>query len=232
MPHRRALLALAVTILVGTLVPPAAAAPLPSPLAPAARYEARIETIDLVQAATMIPSTWRPGCPVHLRDLRLLTVRFWGFDGRMHAGRIIVHEAVATDVVWVFRKIFEARFPIRRIELEDRYEGQENGSTLANNSSGFDCRPVTGGTRFSRHSYGTAIDINPLQNPYLYEDGHVTDPRARAYLDRSQDLPGMIHTGDPVHRAFTTIGWRWGGDFVVTPDWQHFDLDPARLPPA
>ncbi len=204
--------------------------PTPSPLQPAARFDARIETIDLVQAATMIPTTYRVGCPVHLRDLRLLTVRFWGFDRRVHAGEIIVHRLVANDIVGVFRKLYEARFPMRRIVLEDHYAGVRNASTLANNTSGFECRPVTGGTRWSRHSYGLAIDINPLQNPYVYEDGRITDPRAAQYLDRTRPKPGMILDSDVVVQAFAAIGWRWGGDFVQTPDYQHFDLDPARLP--
>ncbi len=207
----------------------AVALAVPTPLQPAARFEARVETIDLVQAATMIPSTWRTGCPVHLRDLRLLTVRHWGVDGRMHRGEIIVHKTVATDIVGVFRTLFDARFPMQRIVLEDRYENIPNGSTIANNTTGFDCRPVTGGTRWSRHAYGLAIDINPLQNPYVYEDGHVSDPRAAAYLDRSRRRPGMIHDGDLVVRAFARIGWRWGGDFVSTPDYQHFDRNPTSL---
>jgi D-alanyl-D-alanine carboxypeptidase len=216
-------------VIVALALAAALALPAPSPMQPAARFSARVETIDLAQAATMIPSTWRAGCPVHLRDLRLLTVRHWGFDGRLHLGEIIVHGSVASDIVGVFRILFEHRFPMKRIVLEDRYENVPNGSTLANNTTGFDCRPVTGGTRWSRHAYGLAIDINPLQNPYVYEDGHVSDPRAARYLDRAQQLPGMIHEGDRVVRAFARIGWRWGGDFVSTPDYQHFDLDPASL---
>jgi hypothetical protein len=218
-----------VTLVVQALVLSIALALPPGPLQRAARFEASIETIDLAQAATMIPTTWRPGCPVHLRHLRLLTVRHWGFDGRQHRGVIVVHAKVATQIVGVFRTLYDARFPIRRLELEDGYKPVENSSTLANNSSGFDCRPVTGGTRWSRHSYGLAIDLNPLQNPYVYEDGHVTDPRAVRYTDRSLREPGMIHPNDVVVRAFARIGWRWGGDFVSTPDYQHFDRDPATL---
>jgi hypothetical protein len=82
---------------------------------------------------------------------------------------------------------------------------------------------VTGGSGWSRHAYGKAIDINPVQNPYVYADGHVVDPNAARYTDRSLDEPGMIHDGDAVTKAFAAIGWRWGGHFNPPIDYQHFD---------
>jgi hypothetical protein len=195
---------------------------LPSPLQPAARFEARIERIDLPTAARMIGTSWHEGCPVSFADLRYVSVRYWGFDRRMHRGELVVHASVAGDVVRVFRKLFDAHFMIRRMRLVDDYDGDDDASTRANNTSAFNCRPVTGGSSWSRHAYGLAIDINPVQNPYVYADGSVLDPRAEPYLDRTRTDPGMIHDGDVVVRAFAAIGWRWGGDFSH-PDYQHFD---------
>jgi hypothetical protein len=122
----------------------------------------------------------------------------------------------------VFRLLFDARFPIRQMVLVDEYGGSDDRSVQANNTSAFNCRAVTGGTNWSQHSYGAAIDINPLQNPYVYSDGHVSDPRAVPYLDRSNVRPGMIVEGDVVVRAFDAIGWDWGGRWSSIKDYQHF----------
>ncbi len=199
------------------------AATLPAPLRPAAAYAARVHPIDAGIAARIVGRSWRPGCPVALADLRYVTVRYWGFDGRVHLGELVVHVTAAGPVVTAFRRLFDARFPIARMVLVDVYDADDDRSTRANNTSAFNCRPVTGGSRWSRHAYGLAIDINPVQNPYVYADGHVLDPAAAKYRDRSRRDPGMIHTGDVVVRAFAAIGWRWGGDFRTTKDYQHFD---------
>lgn len=154
--------------------------------------------------------------------MRLLTVPYWGFDGASRTGELVVHRDVAAEVESVFRALYEARFPIERMELVDVYGGNDDASMTANNTSAFNCRPITGGGRWSQHSYGRAIDINPLQNPYVYRDGSVIDPAAAPYTDRSRQDPGMIHAGDVVVNAFAGIGWSWGGNFTSTKDYQHF----------
>ena len=144
-----------------------------------------------------------------------------GIDGEVHTGRLIVAGEVAEDIVEIMSRLFEARFPIERIEPVDVYEGDDDLSMAANNTSAFNCRAVTGGSSWSEHSYGTAIDMNPLVNPYVVGET-VLPPEGAAYADRSLDAPGMIHDGDVVVDAFAAHGWIWGGTWSSPKDYQHF----------
>jgi len=165
--------------------------------------------------------SWRPGCPVHLRDLRLLRLTHWGFDGRRRTGRLVVHRDVARDLVAVFRRLYDARFPVRRMVPVDRYGASDFRSIEADNTSAFNCRFVEGTTRWSEHAYGRAIDLNPIENPYV--SGGRTSHRASVpYLDRSRWRPGMAVEGGTVVRAFDAIGWGWGGRWSGVKDYQHF----------
>ena len=166
-------------------------------------------------------STWRPDCPVPLDDLRYATVSFWGFDDRPHTGEMIVHERVADDIVGVFRRLYRARFPIEEMRVRRAGEIDAPPTGDYNNTDLFDCRPATGGSQWSQHAYGLAIDINPFHNPYLKGD-LVVPELAEAYLDRNSHRPGMIQPGDVVTRAFADIGWGWGGEWNTLKDWQHF----------
>ena len=115
----------------------------------------------------MVGTSWHRGCPVGLADLRLVTATYWGFDGRAHTGRIVVHRDVAADVLAVLRRLYAARFPIRRMVPVDAYGGSDFRSIEADNTSAFNCRYVDGTTRWSEHAYGRAIDLNPIENPYV-----------------------------------------------------------------
>ena len=170
--------------------------------------------------------SWRPGCPVPLSDLRLLTVSHWGFDGRPHTGQLVVNRDVAKPLAKVFRRLYELRFPIRHMKLDDMY-----GPTRARPSDGdvtgsFRCRRAvpspcgSGSGNWSNHAYGHAIDINPNENPYV-GCGAVYDSRSRAYVDRSRVRKGMVTPA--VVRAFASIDWGWGGDWTGdTKDYMHF----------
>jgi poly-gamma-glutamate synthesis protein (capsule biosynthesis protein) len=183
-------------------------------------YEATINAIGDATAARMA-SSWRPGCPVSLADLRFLTLTYWGYDGVAHRGELVVHAEQATRVVDAFRALFDSRFPIERMELVDAYGGDDHASTLANNTAAFNCRAVVGNPgSWSEHAYGRAIDVNPRVNPYLL-DPHVRDPELAPYIDRSVDDPGMIRPGDAAVQAFAAQGWQWGGAWSPT-DYQHF----------
>jgi hypothetical protein len=135
---------------------------------------------------------------------------------------MVVHEDEAGAVLRVFLRLFRARFPIKRMELVDEYGADDDRSMAANNTSSFNCRPVTGGSGWSQHAYGWAIDINPIQNPYITSNGTVLPPQGAAYVDRSRTARGMIHDGDVVVRAFAAVGWAWGGHFQSIKDYQHF----------
>jgi hypothetical protein len=205
----------------------------PSPLPPsptpsvsdavqaAPAFHGTVSAIDPGTSARMT-SSWHPGCPVPIADLRYLRLSHWGFDGVAHSGEMVVHKHVAGAVVKVFGKLFAARFPIRRMRLVDAYGGDDDRSMAANNTSAFNCRMVTGGSGWSQHAYGWAIDINPIQNPYVTRSGTVLPPEGAKYANRSLSAKGMIHAGDVVVRAFASVGWGWGGTWSGTRDYQHF----------
>ncbi len=166
-------------------------------------------------------SSWRPGCPVAPGELRLLSVTYLGFDGRAHLGRLVVNATAARPLASVFERLYDVRFPIRRIEPVDVYGADDYASIEADNTSAFNCRPATGSSRWSMHAYGLALDLNLLENPYV-NGGRTSHPRSRPYLDRSLELRGMVHEGDAVVRAFASIGWGWGGRWSDPTDYQHF----------
>ncbi|MFF8841545.1 M15 family metallopeptidase [Streptomyces sp. NPDC015127] len=166
-----------------------------------------------------------PGCPVPPERLRLITMNHWGFDGRVHRGELIVHQDAVRPVLRVFRKIFEERFPIRRMRVMAEYDGSDARAMADDNTSAFNCRRVTGDAgHLSRHSYGDAVDINPLENPYVDRAGAVHPPAARRHLERNPATEGLIVPGDPVARAMESAGWEWGGHWSP-PDYQHFSAD-------
>jgi poly-gamma-glutamate synthesis protein (capsule biosynthesis protein) len=166
-------------------------------------------------------ASWRPGCPVTVEGLRAVEVTHWGYDGAAHQGTLIVASEVAEDMIEIMGALFAARFPIERMEPIDVFEGDDDLSMAANNTSAFNCRPVTGGSRWSEHSYGIAIDVNPLINPYV--TGDVVLPReGAAYADRTTEALGMIHADDVVVAAFADRGWQWGGYWSSPTDYQHF----------
>ena len=168
-------------------------------------------------------TSWKPGCPVALRDLRVIAMTHWGFDGHVHRGELMVHRRYTSDVVGVFGALFDARFPIEKMELANGYMGNDPPLAQRNNTVGFNCRaPVGGGHRWSEHAYGRAVDINPDLNPYVSRSGRVEPLFGRVHVDRSLTTEGMIHADGVVVRAFRSIGWRWGGLWVGTKDYMHF----------
>jgi hypothetical protein len=169
-------------------------------------------------------SSWHPGCPVPLADLRLLRIGYWGFDRRARVGKMIVATSAVTAVRRAFGDLFRARFPIRRIRLVDDYGASDYASIEADNTSAFNCRLATGSSRFSEHAYGRAVDVNPIENPYVYPNGTTVHAASRPYLDRSRHRRGMAYRGGVLVRAFLAAGWRWGGDWRPPSgtDYQHF----------
>ena len=187
-------------------------------------FEASVEPINDALADEMIGLSWHQGCPVRIADLRLITMNHWGFDGELHRGELVVHEDVATDIVGVFRRLFGAHFPIQRMERIEGYGGDDDASMAANNTAAFNCREITGGGAFSVHSWGKAVDINPVENPYV-KDGIVLPPSSSAFVDRAVVRPGMIVDGDVVVEAFAAIGFSWGGNWDRLKDYQHFESE-------
>jgi hypothetical protein len=162
--------------------------------------------------------SYREGCPVGPAQLRVVRVSHWGFDGRARTGSIVVSRRIAADVRTVFRMLWDARFPIRRLQPVSVYRGSDDASMVADNTSGFNCRFVGGTSRWSMHAYGEAIDVNPVENPYV-QGSRVSPPAGRAFVDRSPYRPGMAVVNGILVRAFASVGWRWGASFG---DYQHF----------
>ncbi len=180
-------------------------------------FAASIKTVT----AQDLYASWRPGCPVPLSQLRAIDVTHFGNDGAVHHGRLIVHADLAQGMVAIFRDLYNLRFPIQRMEPIDAYGGDDMRSIRANNTSAFNCRAVTGGSGWSEHAYGRAIDVNPFVNPYV-KGSTVLPPEAGRFTDRSRTDPGMIHAGDAVVAAFAARGWSWGGYWSSLKDYQHF----------
>jgi D-alanyl-D-alanine carboxypeptidase len=180
-----------------------------------------VGTVSPVTRADL-PYSYRPGCPVAPSQLRLVRVSHWGFDGKARVGSVVVRFDVARDIVAVFRRLHKERFPIRRLRGIDAYKGRDAASLAADNTSAFNCRYAIapGPKRWSAHAYGLAIDVNPVENPYL-DRGAVKPPAGRRYLNRSRVRPGMAVPGGVLVRAFAAVGWSWGGRWS-SPDYQHF----------
>jgi hypothetical protein len=170
-----------------------------------------------------LPYSWRPGCPVGPAQLRRVRLAYWGFDGERHLGELVVNVRVVGDVKVVFRRLYQARFPIRRMRPIDVYKGSDRASMAADNTSAFNCRlvAVPGAKNWSMHAYGEAIDVNTVENPYVF-GGRARPDRGAAYVDRSNVRPGMAVEGGVLVRAFTRVGWGWGGRWRGSPDYQHF----------
>jgi hypothetical protein len=170
-------------------------------------------------------NSWHPGCPVGLGQLRYLRISYRGFDHRAHLGEMVVNASAVHELRRAFAALFAARFPIRRMRLVDRYGGSDYASIQADNTSAFNCRDATGSSRWSQHAYGLAIDINPIENPYVYANGTTTHSASDPYLDRSNVRPGMAVPGGTLVRAFDAIGWGWGGRWPLPTDFQHFSVN-------
>jgi hypothetical protein len=209
-----------------TIGPREGPVPQSAPVQPDGRpiYRAAITRIPSRVREWMTGLSWRPGCPVPLRRLRLVTLRYWGFDDRAHIGRVVVHRDVAARVVRAFGRLYEVSFPIRRMRLVDAYGADDGTSMEHDNTSAFNCRWRAGQPGvWSMHAYGKAIDINPVENPFVWSGG-FSPPSSARYVDRSERRPGMIYHGDAVWWAFRNRGWEWGGDWRY-PDYQHFSTN-------
>ena len=211
-------------VAVATLVVLVVLAAAPAATSNPAQFRGSVSPIDAALTKRMTGVSWKPGCPVALRDLRLLTLQHWDFDGRSRTGRLVVHRSVARDLVQVFRELYAARFPIRRMGLVDAYGGSDFRSIEADNTSAFNCRYVEGTSRWSNHAYGTAIDVNPIENPYV-AGGRTSHRASVPYLDRSRRRAGMAYEGGALVRTFDRIGWGWGGRWTSVKDYQHFSAN-------
>jgi hypothetical protein len=201
---------------------------LPMALFALAPFHSSIQPLSPHVRSELKREAWHPGCPVALSGLRMLTVTYVGFDGHTHTGRLVVNRAAAAPLARVFRRLYDLRFPIRHLSFADAYGPAGSRPKDGDISGSFECRqavpsPCVGGSgtgTWSMHAYGLAVDLNPVENPYV-GCGQSRDPKTRRYFDRSKHRKGMVTRA--VIGAFASVGWGWGGSWTgSTKDYMHF----------
>jgi hypothetical protein len=172
--------------------------------------------------------SYKADCTVPRDELRYVHVLHMGFDGQTKEGELVVNKAIADDVLAIFEELYQADYPIEKVELVDAYNADDEESMSHNNSSAFNFRFISHTTKISKHGLGMAVDINTLYNPYVKTvDGKLSiEPaNATAYVDRSKDFPYKIDHDDLCYKLFTKYGFTWGGDWTHSKDYQHFERD-------
>lgn len=173
--------------------------------------------------------TYQPNPYIQRSDLRYVRTLHWDYDQQTHVGELIVNRKIAQTVVTIFRKLYEAHYPIQQMLLPDVYGADDERQMRDNNTSAFCYRPIAGSKKLSKHARGLAIDINPLYNPYYKDraDGSrfVQPSTARKYCDRTKSFNYKIDKRDLCYRLFTEAGFEWGGAWKTCKDYQHFELN-------
>lgn len=183
--------------------------------------------IPVEVARRMEGKSYGAGCPVKMSDLRYLRLSHYDFEGNVKTGEMVCHKDVADALVKVFKKLYDVKYPIERMELIDEYDGNDEASMRANNTSCFNYRTVAGSRKLSRHAYGKAVDLNPLYNPYVRVRAngslYIQPSTAGNYVKRDKRTnPYMINRADAAYKAFTEAGFKWGGNWRRYKDYQHF----------
>ena len=162
--------------------------------------------------------------PVPLEDLCYLTISHYDFDDKVATGEMVVHKSLAPEVMEIFKDLFDKRFPIEKMRLIDEYKADDDISMEENNSSAFCSRRMTGSTtKWSKHSYGVAIDINPKYNPYVI-GSKVLPKGSESYVSRNQTgIKGFITGDGDCVSVFKKYGWTWGGEWTSLQDYHHFE---------
>lgn len=177
--------------------------------------------------ARMQGRSYPEGCTVPRSDLRYVRVLHVDAKGKVHQGELVCNKVIAQDLVEIFRRLYQARYPIEKIRLIDDYEADDEQSMRDNNTSSFCYRSVSGTTKLSKHALGLAVDINTRYNPWVRKgaDGHqlVSPDNGRPYADRQKTYPYKIVKGDLLYRLFIEHGFKWGGNWRTMKDYQHFE---------
>ncbi len=177
-------------------------------------------------SARIAGKSYKEGAEIPESDLRYLQVLHYDFDGNVRVGELICNKAIGSDLLYIFHRLYEEKYPIERMVLVDEYDADDAASCSANNSSCFNYRNTTGGSSLSKHAKGLAVDINPLYNPYISRDtGACVPENGSDYADRTLAFSHKIDENDLCYRLFTEAGFTWGGIWESTPDYMHFEKD-------
>lgn len=191
-----------------------------------------IQQIDDELYEKIYEKSYKETCEVPLHDLNYLHVLHKGFDGETKEGEIICHKAIAQTLLQIFKELYDASYPIEKIQLVDEYDADDETSMRANNSSCFNFRFISFTKIISKHGKGLAIDINPLYNPYIkYVNGklNIEPATAEEYTDRTKNFPYKIDENDLCYKIFTKYGFEWGGSWESCKDYQHFELPDEAI---
>lgn len=171
--------------------------------------------------------SYKPNCSIPRSSLRYIKVLHYTADGKICLGEMICNKRIANDLVDIFHKLFDARYPIEKMLLIDNYHADDELSMSANNTSCFNFRKRTRMKKLSNHATGCAVDINPLYNPYVNPRGskafHVRPINGAPYADRKKSFRFKIDHHDLCYKLFVSHGFIWGGDWRRTKDYQHFE---------
>ena len=193
-----------------------------------AEYRSSISPITSEIKKRMIKgNSWREGCPIGLKDLRYLRIKHLNFNGEEQMGEMIVHKEISVEVTEIFKALYEIGYPIRKMRLVSDYKGSDWQSIESDNTSAFNCRKATGSKKWSKHSYGKAIDINPIENPYISRKGYISHKASKIYRKRVHQKStytdrAVLLKDDKAVQIFKKYGWQWGGDWSGVKDYQHF----------
>ena len=157
--------------------------------------------------------------PDSIKDLMVLVnVEYWGYDSIMHKGQIVVNKSIEKEVSSIFRELFDIQFPIEKVIPVSHFNWDDDSSMFYNNSSSFNYRKIKNSNKLSEHSLGLAIDINPKENPHIDRFGKVSPSNAEY---NTSDM-GTIYDGSECYNVFSKYGWKWGGHWRYSKDYQHF----------
>lgn len=189
----------------------------------------RVKVLNAVVTQTTaaeVADTYHSGCPVGPSKLRTIHLNFYGLDKRMHRGVIIVASGRVKSVKAAFNVGLKGGFRIRQMTNPNHWGGSDPKQMEDDNSSGFNCRKVTGNPYAqSPHSYGIAIDVNTRENPYRDVNGKWWPDSGKSYIKRTPWRQGMLTRSGSLTMAFRHRGYFWGGFWSPGTDYQHFEYD-------
>lgn len=189
------------------------------------KFEIRDIPLD-IQNKMIEKKVWSSECIIPLKKLKLLNLTHYNFDNRIEVGQMVVHSSKADSVITIFQELFALKFPIHTIRLIDEFEGDDELSMKANNSSCFNFRKIAGSDRLSLHAYGLAIDINPIQNPFI-QKGNISPTSGKNFINRSNIKAGMV---EPIVKVFFKYGFtEWGGNWQEPIDYHHFQVPRQQI---
>ena len=194
-----------------------------------AQYHSTIKPISSnIKNRMVYGNSWNKNCPIGLKDLRYIQVVYYDFSGKEQFGEMVVHRSIAREVTDIFGELYKIGYPIRKMKLISKYKGNDYLSIESDNTSAFNCRKATGSSKWSKHSYGLAIDINPIENPYVKKGRHSSHSKSLKFenrvhrdLSKSSDA-SLLKRNDRATQIFLKRGWLWGGNWKNIKDYQHF----------